>query len=75
MSSRRTTDVPPRELYQLVTEGTNLTLTPTGGSGSLGITLPKTELRKRGLVSGDEVMLLPDEEPDTFKLYLPPNDA
>lgn len=50
------------------------TLTSTGGSGSLGITLPKEVLEERNLDVGDEIVLLPSDEPDTFTLYFPPQE-
>lgn len=46
-----------------------------GGSGSLGITLPKDELEERGIEAGDEVVILPGDSPDTFELHFPPQDA
>ena len=45
-----------------------------GGSGSLGITLPKDELDKRGIEAGDQVLLLPSDDPDAFTLYFPPEE-
>ncbi len=45
-----------------------------GGSGSLGITLPKDELDKRGIEAGDRVVILPGDEPDSVKLYFPPDE-
>ena len=42
-----------------------------GGSGSLGITLPKEELEQRGIEAGDEVVLLPSDDPNSFTVYLP----
>ena len=46
----------------------------TGGSGSLGITLPKEEVEKHGLEAGDEVVLLPGDDPNVFTLYFPPEE-
>lgn len=45
-----------------------------GGSGSLGITLPKEALDKRGFEAGDQVVLLPSDHPDAFTLYFPPDE-
>lgn len=67
-------EMPPRQVYNLVAKGAKLKLVRTGGSGSLGITLPKEELRERDLEAGDEVVLVPADSPDTFKLHLPPQD-
>lgn len=74
MAASRPGEVPPRQIYDLVTEGTKLKVVKTGGSGSLGVTLPKAELTKRGIGPGDEVVLLPGDDPDTFELYLPSGD-
>lgn len=68
-------EMPPREIYNLVAEGARHTIVKTGGSGSLGITLPKEELEKRGLGPGDDVVIIPGDSPDTFKLHLPPQDV
>lgn len=45
-----------------------------GGSGSLGITLPKEKLEKRGLEAGDEVGILTTSDPDVLEIHLPPVD-
>lgn len=68
-------EMPPREIYDLVATGTKLKIVRTGGSGSLGITLPKKELQKRGLGPGDHVVFIPGKDPDTFELHLPPEDV
>jgi antitoxin component of MazEF toxin-antitoxin module len=45
-----------------------------GGSGSLGITLPKAKLRKRGLEAGDEVGIVTTADPNILEIHLPPVD-
>ena len=67
-------DLPPHQLFNLVSSGKKLKIVPTGGSGSLGVTLPKDELRKRELEAGDAVVLLPTDDPDTFELHFPPQE-
>lgn len=71
----QTGEMAPQQIYNLVAEGTKLKIVKTGGSGSLGITLPKDELRQRDLGAGDEVVILPGDDPDTFELHLPPQDG
>lgn len=68
-------EMPPREIFNLVADGARHTIVKTGGSGSLGITLPKDELKKRGLGPGDDVVIIPGDSPNTFELHLPPEDA
>lgn len=46
-------------------------LVKIGGSGSLGITLPKENLDERGLEAGDEVGIVTTDDPDVLKIYLP----
>lgn len=67
-------DLPPQQLFNLISSGKKLKIVPTGGSGSLGITLPKEELRERGLDAGDAVVMLPTDDPDTFELHFPPQE-
>lgn len=43
-----------------------------GGSGSLGITLPKEKLRKRDLEAGDEVGIVTTSDPNVLEIHLPP---
>ncbi len=45
-----------------------------GGSRSLGITLPKDELEQRGIVAGDQVVLILTEDPDAFTVYVPTDE-
>ena len=71
----QTREMPPREIFNLVAEGARHTIVKTGGSGSLGITLPKEELKKRGLGPGDDVVIIPGDSPNTFELHLPPQDV
>lgn len=75
MPSSQRGDLPPRQIFDLVAEGIKLKIVKTGGSGSLGITLPRDELRKRDLGAGDDVVMLPTEKPNTFELRLPPDDG
>ena len=67
----QTREIPSREIINLVAEGTERTIVKTGGSGSLGITLPKDELEKRGLGVGDQVIIMPGESPQTLVIHLP----
>ena len=67
-------EIPPHQVFNLVSSGQMLKITLTGGSGSLGVTLPKDEMRKRGLKAGDAVLLLPTDDPDTFELHFPPQE-
>lgn len=47
-------------------------LVKMGGSGSLGITLPKDMLDERGLEAGDEVGIVTTDDPDVLEIHLPP---
>ena len=67
----QTRELPSREIINLVAEGTERTIVKTGGSGSLGITLPKDELKKRGLGVGDQVIIMPGDSPQTLVIHLP----
>jgi hypothetical protein len=67
-------ELPPHQLFNLASSVQKLTIVPTGGSGSLGVTLPKEEFRRRGLNAGDAVVLLPTDDPDTFELHFPPQE-
>lgn len=68
-------EMPSREIFNLVAEGARHTIVKTGGSGSLGITLPKEELEKRDLGAGDDVVIVPGDAPNMFELHLPPQDG
>lgn len=46
-------------------------LVKMGGTGSLGITLPKEKLDERGLEAGDEVGIVSTDDPDVLKIHLP----
>lgn len=46
-------------------------LVKMGGSGSLGITLPKEKLDERGLKAGDEVGIVTTDDPNVLKIHLP----
>lgn len=61
--------------YHLDVNGIKLEFVEARGSGSLGITLLREELRKTDLWDGDDVAMLPTEKPNTFKLRLPPDDG
>ena len=67
-------ELSPHQVYNLVSSGKMLKISQTGGSGSLGVTLPKDEMRKRGIKAGDAVLLLPTDDPDTFELHFPPQE-
>jgi antitoxin component of MazEF toxin-antitoxin module len=47
-------------------------LVKMGGSGSLGITLPKDKLDEHGLEAGDEVGIVTTDDPDILQIHLPP---
>lgn len=47
-------------------------LVKMGGSGSLGITLPKGKLAERDLEAGDEVGIVTTQDPDVLEVHLPP---
>lgn len=46
-------------------------LVKMGGSGSLGITLPKDKLDERALEAGDEVGIVTTADPDVLEIHLP----
>ena len=71
----QTREIPPREIINLVAEGTKRTIVKTGGSGSLGITLPKEKLENCGLEEGDQVIIMPGESSKELVILLPEDHA